>query len=153
MTERVRAVLDTNVFVSAFLSRNPSSPTQELIRRWLDGEFTLLVSEALVDELTEKLLERKISDDRVMEFLMLLIRLAEWVEVPSESIRAAVQEDPEDDLILACAVVGKAGFLVTYDSHFDSLSGNFEGVQILRAVPFLKTLRDVRESPALPPLP
>jgi predicted nucleic acid-binding protein len=60
VTDRPRAVLDTNIFVSAFLSRNPSSPTKELIQRWESGEFTLLVSDALVDEITEKLLERRI---------------------------------------------------------------------------------------------
>ena len=42
MTERLRAVLDTNVFVSAFLSRNPTSPTREIVQRWQAGEFVLL---------------------------------------------------------------------------------------------------------------
>ena len=30
MTERLRAVFDTNVFVSALLSHNPTSPTREI---------------------------------------------------------------------------------------------------------------------------
>lgn len=146
MTDRLRAVFDTNIFVSAFLSRNPSSPTQELIRRWQDGEFTLLVSDALVDELAEKLLERKISADRVTELLALLIRLAEWVAVPAGALQPAIQGDPDDDAILACAVVGRAGFLVTYDAHFDSLGGTFEGVQITKALPFLWALRGDKPS-------
>lgn len=141
MTERLRAVFDTNIFVSAFLSRNPSSPTQELIRRWQDGELTLIVSEALVDEITEKLLERRISEDRITELLALLIRLAEWADVPPESVRAVVGEDPEDDPILACAVVGRANYLVTYDAHFDSLGGTFEGIKITKAIPLLRELR------------
>jgi uncharacterized protein len=146
VTERPRAVFDTNIFVSAFLSRNPSSPTQELIRRWLDGELTLLVSEALVDEVTEKLLERRIGEERVTELLSLLIRLAEWVEVPEGSIQAAVRDDPDDDPILACAVIGQAGFLVTYDSHFDSLGGAFQGIRIMKALPFLWALRGDAEA-------
>ena len=40
----LRAVLDTNVFVAAYLSRNPNSPTREIIDRWLRGEFDLLYS-------------------------------------------------------------------------------------------------------------
>jgi predicted nucleic acid-binding protein len=40
VTERLRAVFDTNVFVSALLSRNPTSPTQELMERWHNDEFT-----------------------------------------------------------------------------------------------------------------
>lgn len=141
MTDRLRAVLDTNIFVSAFLSRNPSSPTQELMRRWELGEFTLLVSDALVDEITEKLLERRIPRERMTDLLGLLIRLAEWIEVPSESVEAAVRDDPDDDAVLACAVLGRAGFLVTYDGHFDALGGRFEGVKIMRPIPFLRELR------------
>lgn len=141
MTERLRAVFDTNIFVSAFLSRNPSSPTRELMRRWQDGELTLVVSGALVDEVTEKLLERRISEDRITELLALLLRLAEWVEVPPESVRAIVREDPEDDPILACAVAGRAGYLVTYDADFDSLGGSFEGIKITKAIPLLRELR------------
>jgi predicted nucleic acid-binding protein len=51
VTERLRAVFDTNVFVSALLSRNPTSPTQELMRRWRNEEFILLVSQALLLEI------------------------------------------------------------------------------------------------------
>lgn len=115
------------------------------MRRWQDGELTLVVSDALVDEVTEKLLERRISEDRITELLALLLRIAEWVEVPLESVRAVVGEDPDDDPVLACAVVGQAGYLVTYDAHFDSLGGSYEGIRIMKAVPFLRELRGESE--------
>jgi len=86
VTERLRAVLDTNVFLSAFLSRSPSSPTREILQRWQAGEFVLLVSDALVDELAEKLLENEIHPVRVTEFLTLLAGLAEWVSVPEGAV-------------------------------------------------------------------
>jgi putative PIN family toxin of toxin-antitoxin system len=144
VTDRPRAVLDTNIFVSAFLSRNPSSPTQELIRRWQSGELTLLISDALLDEVTEKLLERKVSEERVTELLALMIRLAEWVDVPPEALVPVIKEDPDDDAVLACAVVGQAGFLVTYDAHFDALETSHEGIRIMKALPFLRVLRGDR---------
>lgn len=75
MTDRLRAVFDTNVFVSAFLSRSPSSPTKELLERWQADEFNLLVSDALLDEIAEKLLERGIEGEVVSEFLTLLVEL------------------------------------------------------------------------------
>jgi predicted nucleic acid-binding protein len=37
----LRAVLDTNVIIAALLSKNPGSPTVELLQRWGNGEFTL----------------------------------------------------------------------------------------------------------------
>ena len=86
MTERLRAVFDTNVFVSALLSRNPTSPTQELMRRWRNEEFILLVSQALLLELAQKLQERGIGQDQTQELLATLARLAEWVEVPPAAV-------------------------------------------------------------------
>ena len=141
VTERPRVVFDTNVFVSAFLSRSPTSPTQELIRRWEAQEFTLLVSDTLVDELAGKLIERGIFQERVVEFLALLGRLAEWVDVPDEAVKPVIEADPDDDFILACAVVGGADYLVTYDTHFDVLGGEHKGVRIGRALPFLRAVR------------
>jgi putative PIN family toxin of toxin-antitoxin system len=141
VTDRPRAVLDTNVFLSAFLSRNPTSPTKEIIQRWQAGEFILLVSDALVDELTEKLLERRIPSDQVTEFLALLVGMAEWIAVPPDAVHPVVSEDPDDDAILACAVVGKADYLVTYDAHFESLGDGYAGVRITKALPFLRALR------------
>ena len=141
MTDRLRAVFDTNVFVSAFLSRNPSSPTQELIRRWKANEFDLLVSNALIDELAGKLQEKGVADARIAEFLALLSKLANWVDVISDSVVSVITQDPDDDLILACAVVGGANYLVTYDPHFDVLGGSFQGIEIVKALPFLWALR------------
>jgi putative PIN family toxin of toxin-antitoxin system len=144
VTDRPRAVLDTNVFLSAFLSRNPTSPTKELIQRWQAGEFALLVSDALMDELAEKLFERRIPADLVIEFLTLLAGVAEWVTVPPDAVHPVVAEDPDDDVILACAVVGKAGYLITYDTHFEPLGNSYASVKIMKAVPFLRVLRGER---------
>jgi len=140
VTKRFRAVLDTNVFVSAFLSRNPASPTQELIQRWKADEFTLLVCDALVDEIAGKLLERGIGEEQVIEFLALVTRLAEWVNLPPGMIEPVVV-DPDDDAILACALEGKADFLVTYDPHLLSLGSNYQEVKISQALPFLRAVR------------
>ena len=48
MTEpRPRAVLDTNVIIAALKSKNPRSPTRELLTRWDNDEFDLLYAEDL----------------------------------------------------------------------------------------------------------
>lgn len=144
MTDRLRAVFDTNVFVSAFLSRSPSSPTKELLERWQADEFTLLISDDLLDEIAEKLLERGIEGEVVSEFLTLLAELAESIEVAAESVLPVVLDDPDDDPIVACAVLGKADYLVTYDVHFEPLNGEHSGIKIVKALPFLWTLRGDR---------
>ena len=141
MTEPLRAVFDTNVFVSALLSRNPTSPTRELMRRWRAKEFVLLVSQALLVELVEKLQERGIGQDQIQELLATINRLTEWVKVSPEAVVPVITADPDDDQILACAVVGGAHYLVTYDPHFDCLEGKHRSIKVTKALPFLWKVR------------
>ena len=140
MTEPIRAVLDTNVFVSAALSRNPSSPTREVIDRWKRGEFVLLIYTSLAEEIVEKLLDHSIDAEKVGVLVETLASLAEWVEIPTEKIEALLS-DPDDNVIVACVVEGGANYLVTYDPHFDSLHGDYRGIKIVKAIPFLEVLR------------
>lgn len=66
--------------------------------------------------------------------------LAEWVAVPAAAI-APILADPDDDIVLACATVGKADFIVTYDPHFDLLGGRYGEIKIVKALPFLWQVR------------
>ena len=67
MTKKIRAVLDTNVFVSAALSKNESSPTREVLDRWQKGEFILLICSPLAEEIAEKLLDLGLTQDRKVD--------------------------------------------------------------------------------------
>lgn len=138
---RWRVVLDTNVFISAALSKSLTSPTREIFDRWERGEFTLLICDALNDELIEKLLERRVQPAEITRLAALLLKLAEWVAVPGDAV-VHILPDPDDDSVLACAVLGQADYLVTYDPHFDVLGGLWRGVKIVKALPFLWTLRE-----------
>ncbi|MBI5933409.1 MAG: putative toxin-antitoxin system toxin component, PIN family [Chloroflexi bacterium] len=141
MTKKVRAVLDTNVFVSAALSKNANSPTRETLERWKRGEFVLLICTTLAEEIIEKLLDHRVDKEKVGDLVETLASWAEWVEVPAEKIESPLS-DPDDNVIVACAVEGKANYLVTYDPHFDSLNGEYRGVKIIKAIPFLEVLRN-----------
>lgn len=77
----------------------------------------------------------------MIEFLALLVHLAVWVHVSDEDVTRRVPADPDDDHLVACALIGQADYLVTYDPHFDPLLGNFHGLQISKALPFLWALR------------
>jgi len=142
-TERpcLRVVFDTNIFVAAHLSKNPQSPTMELLRRWRQGEFELLYSDDLLVEIDEKFSARGIGDEYKDSLLVELRDLATYVEVKPSDVKPVIIADPDDDFILACAVVGQADYLVTYDAHFDVLEGEYQGVKITEALPFLWTVR------------
>ena len=141
MTERLRAVFDTNVFISASLSRNRSSPTRELMLRWRRGEFILVVCGAQLEELFEKLAEFDVSQDTIRKITASIERIAEHIELGPKQIPALIPADPDDNVIIACAVKAKADYLVTYDPHFDVLGGEYGGVKIVKALPFLWAVR------------
>ena len=136
-----RAVFDTNVFVAAFLSQNERSPNRELMRRWLQGDFSLIVCDHLLLEIADKFLARRISPNLLLRLLKDLLRYAEWQSVRQEEITTVIEKDRKDDPIIACAVQARADYLVTNDRHFDVLDGMFEGIRIADTLHFLWAVR------------
>ena len=142
-----RAVFDANIYVAAYLSTNPRSPNKELFRRWHAREFVLLVSRAILEEVVEKLDELGIHQQLTVELIAHIMADAEYINVTTKDVQRVIEDDPDDDQILACAVVGRADYLVTYDPHFDCLGGEHQGIQILDGLHFLYVVRgDVRQS-------
>lgn len=122
----IRAVLDTNVFVSAFLLRGRFNALVELIMR---GRFLWLLSEAVLEEYA-RVAARPLYGLSPAELHTLLFQIkerADWVRVTSRLV--VVIADPADDKFLACAVDGRADWLVTGDRHLLALK-TFRGVTI-----------------------
>lgn len=117
----MRFVLDVNVFVSALLSR--AGAPARLLERWLAGDFELIVSEQLLDELERALAYSKIRErvtaDDAAQFVDLLRGLAEIAPTPSGSPPARSQ-DPNDDYLIALAGSERAQ-LVSGDAHLLAL--------------------------------
>ena len=113
----------------------------ELLVRWKNNEFTLVICDQIAKELLEKLIERGLSQDVIDEQITALAVAAEWAVVPEERIESLLS-DPDDNVIVACAIEGRANYIVTYDPHFDSLGGEYRGIKIVKAIPFLEALRE-----------
>lgn len=139
--KKVRAVLDTNVFVAAYLSKNPKSPTIELVDRWRKGEFILLHCVDLQREVARKLLERGVSPPLIQLLISDFFVYGEEVNLLPEEIPRVVPADPEDDFIIACAVKGKATHIVTYDPHIKELGESYRRIKIVEPVVLLKEMR------------
>jgi hypothetical protein len=43
---------------------------------------------------------------------------ADWVHVPTASVEHIVEGDSDDDIIVACALLGDADYIVTYELSF-----------------------------------
>lgn len=92
-------------------------------------------------EVAEKLLARNLTAERIAEFIAEIMSLALWVDVPASAIRRYVKDDPDDDVIVACAVVSNATHIVSYDQHLLILEAPFPGCVVLTSLQFLFLVR------------
>jgi len=128
----MKVVLDANVFASGVLglTRFENTPG-ELLRRWLDDDFELLMSGHLLAEVKKTLVKPhfslRIALPERQRALAILDQRSKLVEI-AETVEG-VATHPEDDLVLATAVSGKVDILVTGDRQLQSL-GQFRGIPI-----------------------
>jgi uncharacterized protein len=137
----MRAVLDTNVFVSRFLS--PRGVPAEIFQHWKAEVFELVVSEPILAEYVQVLGYEKVrsrhrmGEAEIADIISDLRRYAVLVE-PKETPRV-VKDDPDDDKFLSCAVVGGAEYIVSGDAHLLALR-TYQDIQILSPRAFLLVL-------------
>jgi putative PIN family toxin of toxin-antitoxin system len=106
----IRAVIDTNVVVSALIS--PSGNEALLLLAIKQGLVQPCFSPALLKEYSEVLARPKFS------FSQLEIgALVDLLRMKGDLVRAArlsgISPDPKDDKFIACALAAQADFLVT----------------------------------------
>jgi putative PIN family toxin of toxin-antitoxin system len=123
----LRAVLDTNVLVSAIISDGKS---RELLKRGITNQYSIIISDLILKELLTVLRRPKFktSEDEIHRTILALIRTADTVNVTSKL--KVVEEDPKDDMIVETAVDGDADMIVTGDSHLLKLK-KFEEIKII----------------------
>ncbi len=134
-----KVVLDTNVLASGFVSR-ASTPGQ-LLYLWTHGVFELVLSEPMLTELARTLgkpyFQKHLTAEQVAADIALLRHEAHIT--PITTAVHGVATHPEDDMVLATAVSGKADYLVTGDKKLQDV-GNYHGVTILPPIAFLDVL-------------
>lgn len=131
---RPRAVLDTNVLVSALLWRGIP---HKILLKALDEEFEIIISYPLLTELKKTLQLRKfnLTKSEVDGLVRVIYHLAEIVEV-NKKFDVALR-DEKDRIVTDCALNGKADFIVTGDEDLLSL-GLIKGIKIVSPKEFLE---------------
>ncbi len=139
----MRAVLDPNVIISAVLS--PEGAPARAIQAWLRGEFEIVLSPALLEELERAFnypkLRKRIEPeeaDQIVEWL----RSTATMAVDPDDPPAIRSPDPGDDYLIALAESERAA-LVSGDQH---LLGLAENLPIFSPVDFLGLLEKERGS-------
>lgn len=131
----IRAVIDTNVFVSGLISTSGASG--ELIIRWLMNQFNIIISNDILEEYEDVLLHLpEIETRKAIDLIERLVSNADKVDIPGT---LCVCKDSDDDKFLETAVVGQAAYLITKNiRHFPYK--NYQNVQIVKISKFLKVL-------------
>jgi uncharacterized protein len=117
----MRALLDSNVLARALYS--VGGPAEEAVRRLAAPPHVLIVSSFLLTELRRVLryprlqLLHGLDDQKIDRAVTALETAATLVDVPSGEVVQVVPHDPDDDHIVAAAVVGRAEVICTRNNH------------------------------------
>lgn len=114
---RLRAAVDSTNLVSAVLV--PVGPSGQLVQAWLRGDFTLLTSDPLIAEVNavlarDKILRRPGIDRAAITNIRLALRIRAERVLPLVASELPIRcRDPKDDMVLACALAGRADYIAT----------------------------------------
>lgn len=129
----LRAVFDTNVYISATFG----GPPEDAFQHALEGRCRLIVSPAILAELARALrLKFHAPEADIIAYVKLIGRHAEVV-TPAQRIRAV--EDEPDNRVLECAVTGHGNLIVSGDRHLLRLRER-AGIPIVRPADFVRTI-------------
>ncbi len=128
----MRIVLDTNVLVSALITRG--TPPDQLYQAWLRNDIELVTSAAQIDEVSDVLsrprLRKYVDPDEAAQMISAIHLRAIVIHdmpIPRRS------PDPKDDAILATAVAGDAELVESGDKRDILALREVEGIPIRTA--------------------
>ena len=136
-----RAVLDTNVLISGLVAEG-GAPRQ-ILDAWLDGQYTLVTSLYLVEELIHVLSYPRIAkrlhlgEEELAAMMAALLSKAKVT--PGHLHLPGVTRDPKDDAVVVCAKEGEADYIVSGDPDLLAL-GAYEGVEVVTPRRFAELL-------------
>jgi len=142
----VRAVIDTNIWVSALL--NPFGFPARLRKSFEEGFFHPIISEPLIEELAEVLNRPRIknkygiTEDDISELLILIEERSEHVLLSGD---INICRDSDDNFVIETAIKGQAEYLVTRDDDikFDKKVSAFllqYSISVLSVAKFLNVI-------------
>jgi len=133
----IKVVLDTNVFVSSFFGGNP----RKVVDLWKSDQLTLCLSKPIIDEYVAVLQRIGLTNERELrELLSLFAHGFHSIFTAKTPELHLVEEDPDDDKFIECAVSLNADFIVSGDKALLSIR-DYMGIRILTPKEFLDSSR------------
>lgn len=118
----LRVVADPGVLIAALIS--PHGAPAQLLRRWAEGGFDLVVSPKLLEDLARTLgrpkFRRYATEAEARLYVEALSRQASTVDDPDE-LEQGLTPDPGDDYLVALARAAGVHVIVSGDPHLTKL--------------------------------
>lgn len=130
-----KVVFDTNVYISAFITRGGKA--EQAWKLALEGKVEVFTSVAILTEMAGKLREKFHWRDELIKAT--IKHIAKTAKVIKPSIKINILADEPDNRILECAQGAGAEIIVTGDKHLLDLV-SFKGIKISRIADFLKSI-------------
>lgn len=136
----IRAVIDTNVLLSAFAS--PAGTASQAVLMALRQGNALVSTETFAEFAAKLSISRFAakygSETERMAYLAQFRRIVEFVDVTSQ---ATAPPDPKDNMFLALAVDGRADCIISGDKKHMLVLGNYRGIPIFSPAEFINRYR------------
>lgn len=136
--KRAQVVLDTSIFISAYLSKNEQKAPNKILTLWQQGDFILIVTPSLIEELIIILERKKVNK---LSIIKLIENIAEKAIIKEGIYQTNYLDDidPKDNIFLSACYESKADYLVSLDKHLLNLK-HFHNTLIFNPQSFLNQL-------------
>ena len=119
---------DTNVLLSATLW--DGSVAQKLLFDLIKQNVEIYTTTEILSEYQEVLKrDFDFSDEEVAEIMEKVLAFVTLVN-PTKRVKV-VKKDPDDDIIIECALESNSKYVITYDKHLLNLK-EYHGIQIIK---------------------
>lgn len=140
-TNKLRVVLDTNVFLVSLADKSPYSLIFDAL---LDEKFELVLHNEIITEY-EEVIEKRYSKQVVNDVLELILHLENIYRQEVFYQWNLIEQDPDDNKFVDVYVASQADFLVTNDRHFSVLKNvPFPPINLIKAEEFLDILTKIK---------
>lgn len=130
----IRAVVDTNVFISSFFGGNP----RKIIDLWKQDKLQLCLTQAIIEEYIEVLLRLGLNDrSEIKELLSLFSKGGNTIFTSATNPVSLVLDDPDDNKFIECAVALEAGHIISGDKHLLRIN-KYLNIKIITPLVFLE---------------
>jgi len=125
---KMTVTFDTNALLSATLW--DGSVAQKLLHDLIKQNIKIYSSLEILNEY-QKILKRDFdfSDKDVAEIMQKILAFITLVK-PEIKV-SVVKNDPDDNIIIECAIESKSKYIITYDKHLLNI-GEYSGTRIIR---------------------